>query len=235
VVYGLRGLWTVPRTIPLSTDEDISHLVALVRESPKMPEELSARLRTSGGADQPSALFVGFDFGDWRTRMLLRGVFAADAITLNMPEPAVASQPRAPAPAAAAVFAGPSAEDREFLWSCFRLIFTDEAPEPFAARLEADLGGQPPPVRRRMIDQRALLSFLSKVLPEEDLTNLGAVIPEFMTHTGRNNWEQDKRSSKARNLLGWMQEHDRLEELVESIADEVPRLFEELGKSLYQT
>lgn len=234
LVYGLRGLWTSPRSVPLSTDEDISHLVALVRENPKVPEALSAKLRGSG-TDQRSALFVGFDFAAWQTRMLLRGLFAVSPTTISMPEPAVANLPGCTPGNSARE---PSPEDREFLWSCFRLIFTEEPPDQFASKLESDLkaldGGRGS-TARRVINQGALRKFLAELLPEEDLTNLGFDIPEFIKHNGQQSWETGTKPAKVRLLIGWIREQGRLEDLMQRIAAQAPQLFEEHEPTLYQS
>jgi hypothetical protein len=227
LVYGLRGLWTAPLSVPLSTDENVSHLVALVREQPRMPEALTAALRGTG-SDQRSALFVGFDFAAWQTRMLLHGLFAIAPSNIIKPVPAVATL--AAGQPAGGVERGPAEEDREFLWSCYRIIFTQEAPSAFATRLESALPRRKLAAGASDIDRGALRRFMVD-LPDEVLNSLAFDEREFSTETG-DAWKLWKKGERVSELIRWMDARHRLAVLLERIGKEAPDLLAEHRESL---
>jgi hypothetical protein len=217
MIYGLRSLWRNIRSVPFLAEEEVSHLVALVREQPGLPQNLSAALRDSGD-NQRSALFIGFEFGAWQTRMLLHGLFATSPTTVIKPAPAVASGPLSPPPP-------PSDEDIDFLWSSYRIIFASRAPSDFAADLLAQWKTRPasPRTANRQWNRLALLDVVNE-LPEEDLENVAFYFAEFDREFNLP-WKNKQRGERARDLIRWLGDNKRLDELVEWLKQHAAEVF----------
>jgi hypothetical protein len=244
VIYGLRSLWRNIRSVPLLAEEEVSHLVALIREQPGLPKNLSAALRDSGD-NQRSALFVGFEFGAWQTRMLLHGLFATSPTTVIKPMPAVASGPLCPPPPPSdegidSLWANyrvvsPSDDDIDFLWTNYRIIFAPSAPADFAAELLTAWKGFTPvtPVAANRQWNRLVLLKLVRDLPEEDLENVAFSFDEFDKEFSRP-WKNKEKGERARDLIRWLGENKRLDDLVEWLRQHAAEALAAVEGSLFK-
>lgn len=230
LVYGLRGLWNLPRSVPLSTDEEASHLVALLREQPGLPGSLCDALRDSGKLKR-SALFVGFDFAAWQTRLLFHALFATAPTTVMKPSPAVATPQLRPPP--------PSVEDMEFWWASYRIVFASQKPKEFAADLAKgwkELQAlQPAPPLAREPNLAAFVSFIDRNVPDNTLdTDLMLHFRDFQREFF-DAWQQGRmKSRKARDLVTWVEAHKQWDELIELLQETVPEAYAAENETLFQ-
>ncbi|TDU80774.1 SIR2-like protein [Prosthecobacter fusiformis] len=226
LLYYLGGRAQNPRSIPFASEEEVNHLVALVREQPPLPLALTEALR-DGGDNHRSALFVGFEFGAWQTRFLLRGLYTQVA----RPYRAVSTSLEQ------ACKRAPSKEDEEFLWAAYRVVFADKAPIDFAKALRDDWTKfnqtTPPPAQTGSpVNQGKVVEFIVYHVPSDDLLLIAQSITEFWRehHPA---FESYKTSKRARELVTFMSELKRLPDLLTRIRERVPTDFSASEPTFY--
>jgi len=226
LLYYLGGRAQNPRSIPFASEEEVNHLVALVREQPPLPLALTEALR-DGGDNHRSALFVGFEFGAWQTRFLLRGLYTQVA----RPYRAVSTSLEL------ACQRAPSKEDEEFLWAAYRVIFADKAPIDFAQTLRDEwttFNRDSPPLAQSgsQVNQGKVVEFIVDHVPSDDLLLIAQSITEFWREH-HPVFESYKTSKRARELVTFMSELKRLPDLLARIRERIPTDFSASEPSFY--